>query len=218
MMTVELIGHTVNPDGLCGIAAAECTGGKAHAEKALYMAIRSGHDSVAEHATFTFHINGVSRALLAQLTRHRIASYSVRSQRYCNESYSDKIIPETIAKSEYADRYARALMEIDALYKDMVNDGIPLEDARYILPNAETTSLIMTMNARELAHFFSLRCCNRAQWEIRQLADKMLAQCKEVAPALFAQAGPPCIRHACQEQKPCGNPRASEGHFYDEED
>lgn len=178
--------------------------------QALRSAMRSGHDSVLEHASFTFEIRGVSRVLLAQLTRHRIASFTVLSQRYVNQSEQECIIPDSVVKSEYADLYAATVRTMHGIYREMIEAGIPKEDARYILPEGTTTDLIMSMNARELGHFFRLRCCNRAQWEIRRLADGMLIILRRRYPELFGSAGPACLRGECHEAKPCGHPRRQE--------
>ena len=198
-MKVELIRHTVGADLLCGMAAALCTDFKGDPVKALKGAMASGHESVAEHASFTFYIEGVSRVLLAQLTRHRLASFSVQSQRYCGCYPADVILPDSFTDKRFTGSVNVVLNKIDDLYNAMVTEGIPEEDARFIIPQGITCKLIMTANARELRHFFSLRCCNRAQWEIRELANEMLRQCKEVAPVLFADAGPGCVRGACPE-------------------
>ena len=176
--------------------------------KALLHAIDSGHDSLLEHEKFTFHVEDVSRVLLAQLTRHRIASYSVRSQRYCGATL-DYVIPRTIYEDDelMADLY-RALNASEAFYTKAVNKGVPAEDARYFTFQAGITELVVTMNIRELRHFLSLRCCRRAQWEIRELADEMLRQAREVLPEFFKDAGPGCVRGACPEgKKSCGEPR-----------
>lgn len=198
-MKVELIKYTPNADGLCGMAAALCTGFKGNPVKALKGAMASGHESVCEHASFTFYIEGVSRVLLAQLTRHRLASFSVQSQRYCGCDPSDVIQPDSFEDKRFTGSVNVVLEKIEDLYNAMVAEGIPEEDARFIIPQGITCKLMMTANARELRHFFSLRCCNRAQWEIRELANEMLRQCKEVAPVLFADAGAGCVRGACPE-------------------
>ncbi len=209
-MEVKLIS---SPDmgavSLCEHAAAMCTQSDKPA-RALRGALRSGHDSVIEHATFTFEIIGVSRVLLAQLTRHRIASFSVLSQRYCNQSDRGCVMPGTIRGSKHASNFTQAVTTLGNLYQSMIEAGIPEEDARYILPQGTTTDLIMSMNARELGHFFSLRCCNRAQWEIRELADEMLRIMVAHYPELFGEAGPACIRGVCHEQRPCGHPRTKD--------
>lgn len=208
-MNVTLIAHTPNPDYICGSAAAICTDCKGSPLQALQGAMKSGHESVAEHASFTFHIEGVSRALLAQITRHRMASFSVQSQRYVDMSGNGYVMPPSIAKgSEQAKTFDNAMEIAWDFYERLVEMGIPKEDARYVLPNACHTTMEVTMNARELRHFFSLRCCNRAQWEIRALADEMLRLCREKAPVLFADAGPGCVRGHCPEGKrTCGKPR-----------
>lgn len=204
-MTVLLMSHTDKPDLLCGRAAALCTGYTGDPVKALKGAMASGHESVAEHASFTFAVEGVSRVLLAQLTRHRMASYSVQSQRYCGADPEDVILPESLVDKQYQPGAQMLLTRLGAMYEAMISEGVPEEDARYILPQGITTRLMMTANARELRHFFALRCCSRAQAEIRQLADEMLRQCREVAPVLFADAGPGCVRGHCPEgSRSCG--------------
>lgn len=208
-MKVELIAHTTNPLALCEEAAAMCTQSDKPAQ-ALRGAIRSGHESVLEHASFTFKITGISRITLAQLTRHRIASFSVLSQRYVDQSKQGCRLPDSINGSDYAERFVDYCQIAGELYTELIKAGVPKEDARYILPQNVTTDLIMTMNARELGHFFSLRCCNRAQWEIREMADQMLRILVSRWPELFGQCGPGCIRGHCPEKRPCGHPRSAE--------
>lgn len=209
-MKVELIAHTTDPLALCEEAAAMCTQSDKPAQ-ALRGAIRSGHESVLEHASFTFRITGISRITLAQLTRHRIASFSVLSQRYVDQKDQEIIVPESIKQNgEMLDLYVSHVSRLRRIYDSMVEAGIPKEDARYVLPQGTTTDLIMTMNARELGHFFSLRCCNRAQWEIREMADQMLRILVSKWPELFGQCGPGCIRGHCPEKRPCGHPRSAE--------
>lgn len=215
-MNVTLIRYTPEPDKLCGEAAAICTGYTGDPLKALRGALDSGHESVAEHAGFTFRIEDVSRVLLAQLTRHRLASFSVQSQRYCG--IQNRVIePTSISRASVDVRrqFYEAVNCSRSAYRYLIEHGIPAEDARMVAPEGMTTSLIMTMNARELRHFFSLRCCNRAQWEIRELARRMLAECSVVAPELFKDAGPGCLRGPCPEGKrSCGKPmkRGDERH------
>ena len=172
-----------------------------------------GHLSVTEHASFTFAVEGVSRALLAQLTRHRIASFSVQSQRYVSMADGfDYVIPPSIsALGEAEEReFIRQMETMHAWYRSWQeklggSGETANQDARFVLPNAAATRLLVTMNARELLHFFELRCCNRAQWEIREMAWQMLAACRREAPALFAGAGPACLRGDCPEGKnTCG--------------
>lgn len=196
-MEVKLIRHTAFPEMLAGEAAALCYNGK-NPERSLKVAMNGHHESVVEHVTFTFLVEDVSRVLLAQLTRHRLASFSVQSQRYCGAN-PNGIIPKTIAESRWNTTFANYFNRSYEFYEAMVKAGIPEEDARYIIPQCVTCRLMITMNVRELRHFFSLRCCTRAQWEIRELATEMLKQCKEVAPVLFNDAGPGCVRGACPE-------------------
>ena len=195
---------------VCATAAGMCYNAK-DPWKALKNAMAGGHESVLEHCKFSFQIEGVSRALLAQLTRHRIASFSVQSQRYVSyENGFDYVTPHSVrALGEEAEKRYHNQMELMHMwYCEWLKNGVTQEDARFVLPNACCTTLVMTMNARELRHFFSLRCCNRAQWEIRELADEMLKICKEEAYSLFADAGAGCVRGACPEGKhSCGKPR-----------
>lgn len=183
-----------------------------------------GHDSPTEHASFTFAIEGVSRSLLAQITRHRIASYSVQSQRYVRLDAFEYVTPPEIERDPQAKAAFDAQMEqqasqyerVAALLKDghirrLTQQGmeekqaarkaekLAIEDARFLLPNACGTKMIVTMNARSLNNFFRHRCCERAQWEIRALADEMLRLVLPVAPMLFARSGPPCVSGACPE-------------------
>ncbi len=168
----------------------------------------SGHLSAFEHASFTFGIEGISRACSHQLVRHRIASYSQQSQRYVKFGDNfDYIVPPSIAKNKVLKKkFEEMVMHTKVFYDELINKyGINQEDARYILPNASETKIIVTMNARELLHFFSLRLCNRAQWEIRNMAKKMLKEVKRVAPGIFFNAGPECVRTRCPEGRlSCG--------------
>ena len=172
-----------------------------------------GHLSPIEHASFTFGLEGVSRSLLAQITRHRIASFSVQSQRYVamgdEERGIDYIMPPAIRElgEEAAEEYRRQMEQINEWYqawRERLGGGTSAnEDARFVLPNGAATRMLVTMNARELIHFLALRCCNRAQWEIRSVAWQMLALAYEAAPALFGKAGPGCLRGACPEGRKC---------------
>lgn len=195
------------PDaGVCVTAAGMCYNAK-DPYKALLNALKSGHESVIEHSKFSFLIEDVSRVLLAQLTRHRIASFSVQSQRYCGADLNI-IIPDSIGSSELMDEVLGLRRHVEKVYNKLVESGIPAEDARYFTLQGGVTRLVMTMNFRELRHFFELRCCNRAQWEIRHMADEMLRICKQEVPELFADAGPGCVRGACPEgSRSCGEPR-----------
>ena len=224
-MNIELIAHTPEPESVCNLGAKVCVSHDMPESgwddfKSLDHALASGHESVLEHATFTFAIEGISRACSHQLVRHRVASYSQQSQRYVKMDGFDYVVPESfknIVIDDYLDSdvgpipvyasevYRGFMSEIENLYEALVDAGIPEEDARYILPNACTTNIIVTMNAREIRHFFSLRCCERAQWEIKQLAEMMLALVKEVAPTLFEDAGPRCKQLGyCPEKRGCG--------------
>lgn len=177
----------------------------------LSMLMDMGHLSPVEHASFTFGVEGVSRSLLAQITRHRIASFSVKSQRYVSESSRDGrsfqyVIPPSIKSlgDEYTKRFEEQMAQIQKWYDEwqevLGNRGQSSnEDARFVLPNAAETKMLVTMNARELLHFFALRCCNRAQWEIRALAKSMLREVKKAAPVLFQNAGPGCLTGSCPE-------------------
>lgn len=218
-MIVKLLKFTNEPEKTCAIAGRLCYSAvgieelttKLNQEKIediLKRIIKSGHLSVLEHASFTFGIEGVSRALLAQLTRHRIASFSVQSQRYVKfKNGVDFVIPPSIEKNKkLLKEYKEFLKTSQECYTKLVDAGILAEDARYVLPNASATKIILTMNARELRHFFALRCCNRAQWEIRDMACRMFKLAKDAAPVLFAEAGPDCVSIGCTEMSPCGTP------------
>ncbi len=208
-MRIELISHTADPAVLCGKAAAVCTNTDRYSS-ALNHAVGSGHTSVLEHAVFTFEVEGLSRAALAQLTRHRLASFDVQSQRYVKLDNWKAVIPNTVSQSGMLAEAENCIRNCMDIYEQLLEAGVPAEDARYVTPQGITTELIMTMNARELLHFFSLRTCNRAQWEIRKLADEMLKICKKVAPIIFDHAGPGCVTGTCPEKKPCGHPRNHE--------
>ena len=204
-MKVKLIRHTCEPEMLAGYAAAKCYNGKDQ-RKSLEVAMDGGHESVLEHAVFTFEVDEVSRVLLAQITRHRLASFSVQSQRYCGAN-QNVVTPDSMVHPELLGDIVAVKKAVDRLYKHARELGVPHEDCRYYTLQGGHTGFVMTMNGRELRHFFSLRCCNRAQWDIRDLADKMLELVKEVAPEMFADAGPGCVRGHCPEHKPCGRPR-----------
>ena len=216
-MIVRLLAHTPDADRICAAAAHSCYSEDSAADlletvdpaKMLRHVIGMGHHSVIEHAVFTFSVEGVSRALTHQLVRHRIASFSQQSQRYVRLSEPTYVVPETVKRDPEAMKvYEETMDGIWDSYSKLIGMGIPAEDARYVLPNGCTTNISITMNARELLHFFSMRCCNRAQWEIREMADEMLRLCKEVSPVIFSDAGPACRRGPCPEgKKTCGHPR-----------
>lgn len=216
-MRVDLIAWTPEPDGTVAAAARLCYS-EIHAAdlkeelsqdkvEALIQKLASmGHLSPFEHASFTFAIDGVSRVLTHQLVRHRIASYSQQSQRYVSAEGFEYITPPSIAEDPQAVAKFSELMDtLKNAYSDLAAI-VPREDARYVLPNACETKIVCTFNARSLYNFFSHRCCSRAQWEIRDLANKMLEEVKAVAPCLFANAGAPCMvsGHCPEGKMSCG--------------
>ena len=240
-MKVKLIAHTPNPEKVVAAAAKLCYSNaqidtlldgltEEKSKEFVEMLASLGHESPTEHASFTFAIEGVSRSLLAQITRHRIGSYSVQSQRYVNLKEPDFVTPpeimddpESLAQfndsmAMAAENYQKVTQLLKEAHKEkFIAQGMDektanrtaekkaLEDARFILPNACTTKMIVTMNTRSLNNFFRHRCCTRAQWEIRELADEMLRLVCEVAPALFVRSGPPCVSGPCPEGKmSCG--------------
>lgn len=222
-LNVKLIRHTLAPEEVVALGARLCYS-KARIDNLTERVekqdqtdfcrriLQMGHESVMEHASFTFGVEGVSRVLLAQLTRHRMASFSVQSQRYVSyEKGFGYVVPpkiEALGPDAVAE-YERQMDQMHAWYtswQEKLGTGEGSnEDARFVLPGGCETRLMVTMNVRELRHFFSLRMCSRAQWEIRALASQMHKLCMEVAPALFANAGPACLRGACTEgEKTCG--------------
>ena len=271
MLKVKIIAHTPEPDKvvaqagkLCysAVGVDEITQKLTEEEIARYvnMLASIGHESPLEHVSFTFAIEGISRACTHQIVRHRIASYSQQSQRYVKLEQFEYIIPPAIEKNPEAKRIFIETMErdqkaydelVDLLLEDILidkhaadygscireilkenPDTVPdrskvldlyaekflkeygkaekqaIEDARYVFPNACETKIVITMNARSLLHFFNVRCCNRAQWEIREMATEMLKECKKIAPALFKEAGPDCVYGKCGEGKmSCKHPR-----------
>ena len=241
MATVTLLNHSPNPELYIAAAARLCYSHSdiptlldnltpEKTEAFLQKLTELGHESPIEHVTFTFGIEGVSRSLLAQITRHRIASFSVQSQRYVMETNMQYVTPpEIVAIPEAAEKYQKAMADAEASYheltailkekhlKEMLASGMSekaansaaekkaIEDARFVLPNACETKMIVTMNARSLYNFFNLRCCQRAQWEIREVATEMLRLVKEVSPTLFRLSGPRCVAGPCPEGKmTCG--------------
>ncbi len=218
-MDVTLISHTPEPEKAVAAAARLCyspdqidelmqdmTIGRARALISKLAEMR--HFSPFEHASFTFGVSGVSRSLSHQLVRHRIASFSQQSQRYVAMGSVPVVVPPSISENTEALAYFKeAQASIENAYLELLK-LVPAEDARYILPNASKTNLVVTMNARSLHNFFMLRCCRRAQWEIQELAWRMLRLARQVAPSLFSEAGPNCLTGVgCQEGKmSCGNP------------
>ena len=207
-----------------GIDCIEDSLNEENTKKFLEMLVNLGHESPIEHVSFTFGVEGVSRTLTHQLVRHRIGSYSQQSQRYVKLDQFEYIIPPSIAKDEDAKKLFVEAMEKDQEYYNRITDILfnkyfneyieqgmkenearqksekqAIEDARYVFPNACETKIVFTMNARSLLNFFRLRCCNRAQWEIRELAIEMLKKVKDVYPTLFKIAGPSCLKGFCPE-------------------
>ncbi len=241
-MKVTLITHTPEPEKIIAAAAKLCYSSsdidtlldglnEENTANFVEMLSNIGHESPIEHISFTFGIEGVSRSLLAQITRHRIASFSVQSQRYVEEKKFEFVTPPEISNNEVACEIYNEQMQssIDCYnkladilkekhYNEFIDKGLDektartkaskkaIEDARFVLPNACTTKMVVTMNARSLMNFFNLRCCSRAQWEIREVAIDMLKICNSIAPTLFKNAGPSCVRGACKEGKmSCGD-------------
>lgn len=242
-MKVILLSHTPNPEQIIAAAARLCYSdthieelvesvSPERAERLVQMLDGYGHESPVEHVTFTFGLEGVSRSLLAQITRHRIASFSVQSQRYVRKEQFEYITPPAVAEDTALQEIYKEAMEksvscynilADALekkyYPEFLGAGETeksartkaekkaIEDARFVLPNACETKMVMTMNVRSLRNFFRLRCCNRAQWEIRAVATEMYRLCYNVSPTLFQKAGPSCCFGSCTEGKmTCGRP------------
>ena len=224
---VELLRHTPDPEELIAMAAKLCYSSadiddlregieSKDQSKFLKRLMDMGHASPIEHASYTFAISGVSRSFLAQVTRHRLASFSVQSQRYVGQKREEGefayIMPPAIEAlgEEAVQKYHAQMQQMQEWYNEWVTalgdaGEKSNEDARFVLPNAAETRMLMTMNTRELLHFLGLRSCNRAQWEIREVAWQMLEQLREVSPVIFANAGPGCLRGACPEgSKSCG--------------
>lgn len=224
-MQVELLSHTIDPLFTCEEAACECYDSVPdieHPARILSACIKSGHQSVAEHATFTFKISGISRACLAQLTRHRLAAFSVRSQRYCKEDDFGYVTPQTIADNpDAAEIYHELMNTISHAYTYLTDKcGIPNEDARFVLPNACETSLTMTVNLRELIHICHERLCNRAQWEISELVQRMANCVTDVVPEAEVWLVPKCETNPdypfCPERNSCGRHRKLSEVYEDE--
>ncbi|MDR2106148.1 MAG: FAD-dependent thymidylate synthase [Coriobacteriales bacterium] len=219
-MHVSLLYHTLNPERAVATAARLCYApvgavelmesmSDEQVDRVLATIMRSGHFSALEHASYTFAIDGVSRALTHQLVRHRVASYNQQSQRYVTYSGEPEVVvPQTVAADPEALATFNPAIDVAwATYAQLVEAGVPAEDARYVLPNACITKIVVTMNIRELLHFFEVRCCRRAQWEIQQLAHRMLELAAPTAPFIFMDAGAACRRGPCTEGKmTCGEP------------
>lgn len=217
MIKVKLIHYTKDPEMTIASAARLCywasssddlfksiSHKKAH--ELVKFLIESGHHSALEHASFTFVVEGISRACSHQLVRHRLASYSQQSQRYV--AFQDDlefVTPLKIEKKKKLNqRYQEMLDKIFSFYKEMIAEGIPQEDARYILPNAAETKIIITMNTRELFHSASLRLCQNAQWEIRKMFKEMKKEIATISLFIANYMEPKCIwDRYCSEKKPC---------------
>ena len=227
-MKIQLLNFTRNPEETVAQAARLCYSDRSigelkeatigdRADKIIKKIMKLGHYSVLEHVVFTFGIEGISRVTSHQLVRHRIASFSQQSQRYVKMGEKQEyIIPESIEnnKKEILFKFRELSRACFTFYQEMLAEGILAEDARYILPQSITTSITFTANARELTYFFRLRCCNRAQWETRELAISMLRLVKDIAPNIFNDAGPPCLIGPCPEGKmTCGKPWKKEDSF-----
>ncbi len=213
---VVLFRMTPDPTGAVAAAAKLCYASDtskvlkesgAENEKFVNRLFALGHLSPVEHAVFTFYVEGVSRAMTHQLVRHRLASYSQRSQRYVAHDSFDYVIPPSLKGRKIrvdgreidAVEYFKQTMEVLAERYRQLNQALGAsgeesnQDARYVLPNACETKIFVTMNARELLHFFGERLCLRAQWEIREVAEQMLILVRKEFPAVFSKAGPKCI-------------------------
>ena len=215
MLKVELVTYTPDPERVIASSVKVChsktikepeTLTPEDTKRLIEMVRTSGHHSVMEHASFTFAISGVSRVLTHQLVRHRIASYSQQSQRYVDLGKSGFVTPPTVT-GEADEIYKKHIDDAVNTYKELIEKGVPIEDARYVLPNAMSTNIIVSMNARALYNFLSLRTCRRAQDEIQQMAVAMLHLVEDICPTVFENAGPPCVRGPCPEGKyTCGKP------------
>lgn len=229
-LKVKLIANTPEPDKVVSMAAKLCyspVGVEEIAQKItdeevdkfLGMLISLGHESPVEHTSFTFAIEGISRACSHQIVRHRMASYSQQSQRYVKLEQFEYIMPPAIAADEEAKAiFIESMNSSQQAYNNLVKqltqngktEKEAIEDARYVFPNACETKIVITMNARSLFNFFEHRCCERAQWEIRELAYQMLYECKKVAPILFKNCGPSCYKKTCKEGRmSCKKPEIS---------
>jgi thymidylate synthase (FAD) len=224
-LNVVLLQHTPEPESVVAMAAKLCYSPSGIEELKEKLGTKDqtafveklaaiGHLSPVEHVSFTFGIEGISRACSHQLVRHRVASYSQQSQRYVKAEQFDYIVPPSIKQDpalvrEFEQCMAEAQKNYTKVLKRLNELGYEGEagqqDARYLLPNAAETKIVVTMNGRELLHFFRVRCCNRAQWEIQAMAERMLHLLKQAAPTIFAKSGPGCLYASCPEGKmTCG--------------
>lgn len=231
-LSVTLLQNTPDPDRAVAIAGRLCYAPVSAAElkhemsdedvaKLVGILVRSGHHSALEHASFTFAVDGVSRACTHQLVRHRLASYNQQSQRYVNFGSADSfVVPPSVGANPEAEAvFLKAMDQARAAYDKLVDIGLgegrtresAQEDARFVLPNATETKIVVTMNARELRHFFQVRCCRRSQWEINALAWRMRAILRAISPHLSEGTGPNCLYGVCGEGKmTCGDPYKTE--------
>jgi thymidylate synthase (FAD) len=226
-MNVTIIEHTPNPGQTVALAAKLCSSPVSindlrekleltDIEQFLDKIMLLGDPSVLEHASFTFGIEGISRVTTHQLVRRRIAAFSQQSQLHVShKEHLTSIMPDNIAESPDARQIFAFMCEtVHRAYAQLIEMGIPPEDACYILPNATETKIIMTMNARELLHFFALHCCQQAQWEIREMSVEMLRLVKRIAPAIFREAGPGCVASPCAEGQFCCGQTAEVRDFF----
>lgn len=218
-MKVKLLAYTKDPEQIVAAAIRQCYASvgpaelkkkidKETRERLIKQVLASGHTSTLEHASFTFGVEGIARVSEIQLIRHRVGcSYSIQSGRYVKRGDAKFVIPQSIKNDkEILPKYKKILKEVQSLYNEMTDKGIKAEDARYLQPQSLQTKIVVTMNARALLHFFELRCCKRAQWEIQQLANLMLKEVKKVAPIIFEKAGASCVtQKICWEgERSCG--------------
>lgn len=220
-LKVKLIACTAEPARVVAAAAKLCYSAspatelfegldEKEARRLIRMLRSSGHLSPFEHASFTYAIEGASRVMTHQLVRHRIASYSQQSQRYVVMGTPKCVVPPEIGGNpEIKAVFESAAAEAHAAYERMISLGASKEDARFVLPHGWESGIMVTMNARELCHFFELRLCRRAQWEIRDAARQMLSIALDTAPDLFDETGPPCVSDRCRERSSCGRPYGS---------
>jgi thymidylate synthase (FAD) len=226
-LKVILIEHTPNPEKVIAASAKLCYSAvgiddiieglnEKRTEEFLGKLMSYGHMSPIEHVSFTFGVEGVSRSLTHQLVRHRIASYSQQSQRYVKLNQFEYVIPPEIQEDDDAKAiFVKAMEDSQHSYDELVQilkekyikrgmkeltaEKKAIEDSRYVFPNACETKIMITMNVRSLINFFEHRCCNRAQWEIHSLADEMLKLVRSIAPILFKNIGPLCLKGKCPE-------------------
>jgi thymidylate synthase (FAD) len=213
-LNVTLLSHTADPEENVVAAIRQCyssVGAEELKEKTteevrkrlIKQVIDSGHTSTLEHASFTFAIDGVSRVTEIHLIRHRIASFSIQSGRYVKRGDAAYRIPpkiKALKDKKLLEKYLKHLEKTQELYNELIEAEIPAEDARYCQPQSIQVKIVMSMNARELLHFFSLRTCTRAQWEVQEVARLMLKEVRKVAPTIFENAGPPCISEKLCDQ------------------